>query len=525
MSHPVQTSAEEESLVRRWLYREERLDISEEDMGVREAKQLAKDLATNTTLKTLQLRWNEFGDEGTIALAGALGVNKTLAALSLYDNEIGDAGMAALADALMRNDSLKEFSSGGNSFSSVAWTSLANALKINTGLTTLFVYDNSIDAEGVTILADALKVNKTLQYLDLRNNGVGDEGATSILNVLAGWNTTLTSVTLSYVSETIYSAIHSFLDGNRAGIRLLHAAGKLDLSSTFFLDSSKVIAGELAGNTPVTTLALHKNLIDDQGCAYIADALVKNCSLTSIELDDNSIGDAGCSTLAAMLAENTVLVQLVLNGNGIGLPGATSLAEALQQNACLQILGLGRNNIGNEGAMAIANALRSNTNLARLDLNCNNISDEGVMAFLVTLEQYNHTLTLLNLDNNDKISPNLRKTVDFMLMARQVLNAFCKSRQKPLEKSLIPLAIHNLWMNSIGGQRLHEAPRLVTPKRASRGQHHSARLIFRCHENPELTPFQQAQAGPIFLLVRAIALNDSKVIKVTADSRKRSRAA
>jgi Ran GTPase-activating protein (RanGAP) involved in mRNA processing and transport len=177
-----------------------------------------------------------------------------------------------------------------------------------------------------------------------------------------------------------------------------------------------------------------KNLIDDQGCANIADALVKNCSLTSIELDDNSIFDAGCSTLAAMLAENTVLVQLLLNGNGIGLAGATSLAEALQKNACLQILGLGRSNVGNEGAMAIAHALRSNTNLARLDLNCNNISDEGVMAFLVTLEQYNHSLTLLNLDNNNKISPDLRKTVDFMLTARRVLNSFCKSRQATREE-------------------------------------------------------------------------------------------
>jgi hypothetical protein len=34
-----------------------------------------------------------------------------------------------------------------------------------------------------------------------------------------------------------------------------------------------------------------------------------------------------------------------------------------------------------------------------------------------------------------------------------------------------------------------------------------------CHENPEQVPSQETTAGPIFLLVRAAALNDSEVIK------------
>jgi hypothetical protein len=74
-------------------------------------------------------------------------------------------------------------------------------------------------------------------------------------------------------------------------------------------------------------------------------------------------------------------------------------------------------------------------------------------------------------------------------------------------------------------RRVQKVGNSVILKRAGGGQRRSARLMSMRvnHENPELVHCQETTAGPIFLLVRAAALHDSKVIKVAAASRKRSR--
>jgi Ran GTPase-activating protein (RanGAP) involved in mRNA processing and transport len=255
-------------------------DLSWKMFGHEETKLLARELATNTTLKQLDLSGNRFNDDGAVALATAVATNKSLTGLRLYLNGIGDVGLSALADSLMQNESLERFVVQRNGLSSsIVLASFANVLKINRGLKELDLCRNSIDDVGTTILADGLKVNTTLTYLDLSFNIFEDDGATSILNALAGWNTTLTTLKLwgnENISETIRSAIKAFVDANRAGIRFLHAAGELDLSSKE-IGNGGAVARDLADNTTVTTLVLNKNKIGQQGCADIADALVKNC--------------------------------------------------------------------------------------------------------------------------------------------------------------------------------------------------------------------------------------------------------
>jgi Leucine Rich repeat len=237
---------------------------------------------------------------------------------------------------------------------------------------------------------------------------------------------------------------------------------------------------ELADNTTVTTLILNKNDIRHQGCVDIANAFNKNRILMSIELNNNSIGDDGCSAMATMLRENMVLTKILLNGNRIGLAGAMALAETLRINATLRELGLGWNNVGNEGAAAIAGALRCKEALQRLDLSSNSIGDEGTKAILKALTESNSSLTSLNLEDNDDMSPVLQYHFDFALTSRRVLKSFRICLCKPLDKKLMPLVIHGLQS-------------------------------------------QDTTAGPIFLLVRAAALLDSKVIKAVSPSLKRKR--
>jgi Leucine Rich repeat len=196
--------------------------------------------------------------------------------------------------------------------------------------------------------------------------------------------------------------------------------------------------------------------------------------------NDNSIGDDGCSAIATALLQNTELTTILLNGNRIGPAGAMALAETLQMNGSLQEVGLGRNNISNEGAVAIAEALRCNETLERLDLSSNRLSDVGAMAILKVLTESNCSLTWLNLEGNAEISPGLQYSIDFVLASRRVLKSFCNCLCKPLDKQLMPLVILGLQS-------------------------------------------QDTTAGPIFLLVRAAALRDPKIIKAVSTSHKRKR--
>src|SRR3989338_1454475 len=70
------------------------------------AGRLAEVLAINSTLTSLDLRYNEVGAAGAGRLAEALTTNSTLTTLDLRYNQVTDEGGRRLADALVANSSL-----------------------------------------------------------------------------------------------------------------------------------------------------------------------------------------------------------------------------------------------------------------------------------------------------------------------------------------------------------------------------------------------------------------------------------
>jgi Ran GTPase-activating protein (RanGAP) involved in mRNA processing and transport len=473
-------------------YNGEELDLSDKQIDAEEAMKIAVDLPSCTTLKYLWLGQNHIGDDGTVALARAMASNNSLTRLELDNNQIGDAGLIALSQVLVQNNSLELLDVGYNDFGVVGLKAFANALKKNKGLTGLALSGNSINDESAAAVGQALECNSVLEELFLYDNNFGDEGAISILSALTEHNTTLKCLGVfnnDNVSPTICSAIRQIVDANKAGIRLLHAKGKLDLSSMSINDEqASHIANELSDNTSVTDLILSSNDIDDQGAANIANALVKNGTLQSIWLDSNSIGRAGALAIASALLETTVLKKLFLNDNNIGQGGAVALAEMLQMNGCLRELGLGHAAIGNFGAAAIVDSLKSNATLKILDMTGNNISDHGARAALKVMKEYNVTILTLNLEGNDDISPGLQKTIDFVLSSRRALHSFLKCLCKPLEKREISLVVQAVQKHSM------------------------------CRAKTGLTFCHEAVAGPIFRVVRGAAVSDPKVIKMGSDA-------
>ena len=67
-------------------------------------------MKSKTALQTLDLRYNNIGDEGARATADGVKSNTALQTLDLYGNRIGDEGAKAIADALKSNTVLRTLS-------------------------------------------------------------------------------------------------------------------------------------------------------------------------------------------------------------------------------------------------------------------------------------------------------------------------------------------------------------------------------------------------------------------------------
>jgi Ran GTPase-activating protein (RanGAP) involved in mRNA processing and transport len=199
-----------------------KLSLVAKNIDAEQAKQLSRELASDTHLKFLNLNGNIIGDQGVVEIANALCSNASLETLYLASNRIGDVGMTALAQALTQNTSLVSLMVALNVIGTGGLAAFADVLTVNSVLTLLWLDNCLIDDQGTAILADSLKTNATLATLSLANNCIGDEGAKALLVVLSDYNTTLKSLSMdgnAAISSTLRSQIEDIISLNRAGTR------------------------------------------------------------------------------------------------------------------------------------------------------------------------------------------------------------------------------------------------------------------------------------------------------------------
>ncbi|KAF9551518.1 hypothetical protein EC957_008187 [Mortierella hygrophila] len=142
-------------------------ELASKLIGEREFGILAEVLKTNSTLTTLNLKYNSIGSDGAKAMAEVLKTNSTLTTLDLSNNSIGDDGAKAMAEALKTNSTLTTLDLFNNSIGDDGAKAMAEALKTNSTLTTLNLEYNSIGDDGAKAMAETLKTNSTLTTLDL----------------------------------------------------------------------------------------------------------------------------------------------------------------------------------------------------------------------------------------------------------------------------------------------------------------------------------------------------------------------
>ncbi|XP_031470502.1 leucine-rich repeat-containing protein 34 isoform X4 [Phasianus colchicus] len=174
------------------------------DVGVRH---MATFLQENSTLRYLNLMFNDIGTSGAelianalhgtqclIAIASILTQNKAVKAINLnrpllYSQE--EETTVRIALMLKSNSSLVELHLCKHEIKSLGVERLCEALYENCSLRYLDLSCNKITRDDVKFLGELLKQNQTLEILDLNSNRIEDDGAIYLSEALALYNRTL----------------------------------------------------------------------------------------------------------------------------------------------------------------------------------------------------------------------------------------------------------------------------------------------------------------------------------------------
>eukprot|EP01022_Parablepharisma_sp_SALTPOND_P023271 TRINITY_DN48773_c0_g1_i1.p1 TRINITY_DN48773_c0_g1~~TRINITY_DN48773_c0_g1_i1.p1 ORF type:complete len:1056 (+),score=68.53 TRINITY_DN48773_c0_g1_i1:242-3169(+) len=315
-------------------------------------------------------------------IASFLSAQSIITVLDLTESQVKISGAAELAIALQTNQTLEKLKLGMNNLSDIAAEHLAMSLNVNHTLKELLIGCNSITDVGVKYIATALKVNSTLEILNLMGNmKVTDVGIAQLATALEV-NTTLKELELKgiYMVSSSAKRVETILSSNKA-------LKFLGLSMTYPTDTDiEVFAIGLQSNHTLKSLDLICNKISDAGVEQLAVALGTNETLEKLYLNRNSITDEGADKLAILLQINRTLRELRLRDNQIGDSGSEQFAIALQGNQTLKLLMLDGNKISDVGAGKIGTALKSNHALKYLSLSGNKITGVGAKHLAMGLQ-------------------------------------------------------------------------------------------------------------------------------------------
>ncbi|KAL0236465.1 hypothetical protein GEMRC1_003047 [Eukaryota sp. GEM-RC1] len=259
--------------------------------------------SSHCTLQVLDLAGNRISDEGLIALSSSLATNTSLRSLFLRYNSISDNGVFHLAQSLYSNNSLAQLNLGAN----------------------------SITDQGAAHLSSVLP-HCSLVHLDLFANNLGDAGAVHILNAgkklvhLNLWSNNLTSdssAALKHLLSTNTCLRELHLGSNKLGdigvINISHGLRantvlkRLDLSSNCVAkEGARALVNALALNRTLVFLNLRSNEIPfHNGCLDIAEAVCNHPSLIALNMSSNLMSSPQCKTVSEVLSRNSRLTHFL----------------------------------------------------------------------------------------------------------------------------------------------------------------------------------------------------------------------
>ncbi|XP_068566292.1 leucine-rich repeat-containing protein 34 isoform X2 [Cebidichthys violaceus] len=254
--------------------------------------------------------------------------------LDVSYNNITDEGVGHLVDLLQEDSSsLRSLDLMFNDIRRDGAEVLAKSLQCNSTLLSLRLSNNKIENSGAMHLASMLQVNSTLRELELAHCDLDTQSVIAFSIVLKS-NQTLRSVDIS--RPLLFShqewAVHvSEMLAVNSSLVELHL-GKMEMTDT----GMERLTGGLRLNGSLRYLDLRCNRVTRDGVRHLADLLKKNRTLEVVDLSSNWIEDEGGVYLSEAVAwPGCVLRELSVSGNNIRTAGLLSLAHALTVNTTL----------------------------------------------------------------------------------------------------------------------------------------------------------------------------------------------
>lgn len=330
------------------------LDLAGQNLDCRAALDISRNLRTNTTLQTLNLRENNIKDMGGLVLAMVLMDNTTLQHLDVSDNYL-EKGMAGMAAMLVFNTGLKILKLANNDWNLFDWFALA--VRQNKTLLLLDLDDNCIlvDVHG----------------LEVTDQGQGFEHKkTDALEFAAALatNTTLKALMMNqtYLTNRTVRALAKALHTN-CSLQIL------ELSSAIILTTGwQALADMLEINTTLQHLDISDNCNDANDIGTLSRAVGLNRGLTYLNMECLEWTPQTALVFIAALSKNTTLQHVHVSHNSFVMDNIKEVYAAfgqfLAQNTSLKTLSWTNFYPNGAGWRALADGLGQNRCLEHVTL-------------------------------------------------------------------------------------------------------------------------------------------------------------
>uniref|UniRef100_A0A8C3JLB3 Leucine rich repeat containing 34 n=1 Tax=Calidris pygmaea TaxID=425635 RepID=A0A8C3JLB3_9CHAR len=248
------------------------LNLMFNDIGTSGAELIARALHRNETLVYLRMTGNKIGNKGGMFFASMLQINSTLEKLDLGDCDMGMQSLIATATALTQNKSVKAINLNRPllySQEEETTVHVAVMLKKNSSLVELHLCKHEMKNFGVERLCEALYENSSLRYLDLSCNKITRDGVKFLAELLK-WNQTL-----------------EILDLN---------ANRIEDDGAIYLSEALAL-----NNRTLQALSVVSNNISGKGLIALADAMKANTELSYIYIWGNKFDEATCIAFSELI--------------------------------------------------------------------------------------------------------------------------------------------------------------------------------------------------------------------------------
>ncbi|KAM6970956.1 leucine-rich repeat-containing protein 34 [Tautogolabrus adspersus] len=290
---------------------------------------LSKCLRYNKCVTGLDFRYNNITDEGVRHLADLLlEDSSSLKSLDLMFNDIQTDGAEVLTKSLQCNSTLLSLGLSGNKIGNRGAMHLASMLQMNNSLKKLELADCDLATQSVIAFAIVLKSNRTLISLDITRPLLfshQEEWAVHFSEMLAV-NSSLVELHLGKMGIT-----DTGMERLTEGLRLNHSLRYLDLRcNRVTSDGVRHLAKVMKLNPTLEIIDLSSNRIEDEGASYLSEAIAhRGCVLRELSVTSNNIRTEGLLSLAQAMMVNTTLNHIYIWGNHLDEPVCQAFIELI----------------------------------------------------------------------------------------------------------------------------------------------------------------------------------------------------